>query len=203
MKDVLDRIDAHVRAVFGRGVWRPGRVDASGPLADFHRVADGGLEEDPTFGSFTLLGVDEAAAEKRMMDQLAIDEAWEKSWWSPTWHPFGSDRCGQLLVVDADSGRVIEFLHDDDARPEHAVSLAAWFADIAARLDDGRLVVDLKRGVQSPEDIAADLAFAAARAAREAATAQAVVAEMRRAKTMAVVGAGIAVVFMVLTIVLR
>ena len=123
MKDVLDRIDAHVRAVFGRGLWRSGNDDARGPLADFHRCADGCVDEEPTFGSFALLGVDEAAAEKRMMDQLAIDDGWERSWWPPSWHPFGSDHAGQLLVVDG--GRVLEFVHDDEGRPEHAASLRA------------------------------------------------------------------------------
>ncbi len=116
MKDVLDDIDAHVAVAFGRSLWRPAVPDATGALADFHRVVDGCVD-GVSFEAFELLDIAEAAAERATTDRVAVDEAWPTTWWSPTWHPFASDRAGQLLVVDADTGRVLAFLHDDDGRP--------------------------------------------------------------------------------------
>ena len=64
------------------------------------------------------------------MDKLAKDEAWEPSWWSPSWFPFAGDHAGQLLVVDEQSGEVIEFMHDDAAqRPRLARRLRLFGRD--------------------------------------------------------------------------
>ncbi len=120
-----DFFDAGVRAVDG----------VLGPLLSRW---NGQLPEDVAFyEGFYLLDREGVAREKAMMDQLAADERWPDTWWSRDWVPFGTDLAGQLLVVDCRSGRVIEFLHDDDARPEHGESLAAFLAAYADALEAG------------------------------------------------------------------
>jgi hypothetical protein len=83
------------------------------------------------------------------MEQLALDEGWDEAWWSPEWFPFASDGAGQLLVVD-ERGRVLEFLHDDDARPVLAASLEAYLVAVLESLERGRLVVDPDYGLVEP-----------------------------------------------------
>ncbi|MCB9679488.1 MAG: SMI1/KNR4 family protein [Alphaproteobacteria bacterium] len=106
-------------------------------------------------GGHRFLPLEEARAEKRAMDQLALDEGWEASWWSPDWHPFASDFAGQLLVVDAPTGRVLEFLHDDEARPEIAPDLDRLIERIWTALHAGTHVYDPQFGIGTPDEIAA------------------------------------------------
>lgn len=141
-------------------MFRAGRGDVDGPLAPLFELVDGqflgGEASAPPEthlgpavfdGGFTLSGLDDARREKDMLDTLARDQGWPSSWWSTSWFPFASDGCGQVLVVDADTGVVIEFIHDDDARPVRAQTLAALFADTADRLERGALIFDPRIGV--------------------------------------------------------
>lgn len=150
MEASLRRIQQALAATHAGPVWNPGRADATGPTAAFHRVADGTAPGAPHFESFELMSLAESAGEKAMMDKLATDEAWEPSWWSPSWFPFAGDHAGQLLVVDEGSGEVIEFMHDDEARPLVAPSLEAYFATVATRLEGGELIHDVRHGIIEP-----------------------------------------------------
>ncbi|MEZ4321364.1 MAG: hypothetical protein R3F61_28075 [Myxococcota bacterium] len=123
---------------------------ATGPLAPLFAVFDGQTDGPALLEHHHLLSRAEAETEKTMMDALAADEGWPDTWWSAHWHPFGSDGAGQLLVVDDRDGRVLEFLHDDDARPEHGDSLEAWFARIVAEIEAGERLYDPDCGVVSP-----------------------------------------------------
>lgn len=150
MEAFLRRIQQALAATHAGPVWNPGRADATGPTAAFHRVADGTVAGAPHFESFELMSLADSTGEKAMMDKLAKDEAWEPSWWSPSWFPFAGDHAGQLLVVDGGSGEVIEFMHDDEARPLVAPSLEAYFATVATRLEAGELIHDVRHGIIDP-----------------------------------------------------
>lgn len=90
--------------------------------------------------SFELMTRDECQGEKERMDELADEEEWPQSWWSRRWYPFGSDNAGQLLCVHMDTQEVIEFLHDDDARPVRAPELATFLDDFVTSLEEGERV---------------------------------------------------------------
>ena len=150
MEASLRRIQQALAATHAGPVWNPGCPDATGPTAAFHRVADGTVANAPPFESFELMSLAESTGEKAMMDKLATDEAWEPTWWSPSWFPFAGDHAGQLLVVDEGSGEVIEFMHDDEARPLVAPSLEAYFATVATRLEGGELIHDVRHGIIDP-----------------------------------------------------
>jgi len=157
---------------------------ASGPLAALYRAFDGQLDGPPLIGAHRILALDQARAEKQSMDSLASSEAWEDAWWSPDWYPFASDWTGQLLVVDAKSGRVIEFIHDDDARPEIAPDLDRLFTRIWTALKAGDVVYDPRFGIGTPDEITA---YHAARA-RLAENRPAPRPEGRPGATLALVG---------------
>jgi hypothetical protein len=150
MEAFLRRIQQALAASHAGPVWNPGQADATGPTAAFHRVADGTVAGAPHFERFELMSFADSTGEKAMMDKLAKDEAWEPSWWSPSWFPFAGDHAGQLLVVDGGSGEVIEFMHDDEARPLVAPSLEAYFATVATRLEAGELIHDVRHGIIDP-----------------------------------------------------
>ncbi len=92
----------------------------------------------PFFEGFYLLDAEGTAREKSMMDRLARDGAWPETWWDLDWVPFATDICGQLLVLEARSGKVIEFIHDDDLRPRHEETLEAFLGAYADELESGR-----------------------------------------------------------------
>ena len=150
MEASLRRIEQALAATHVGPVWNPGRADVTAPTAAFHRVADGTVPGAPHFESFQLMSFEDSTGEKAMMDKLAKDEAWEPSWWSLSWFPFAGDHAGQLLVVDEQSGEIIEFMHDDEARPLVAPSLEAYFATVATRLEGGELIHDVRHGIIDP-----------------------------------------------------
>jgi hypothetical protein len=168
--------------------FRSGQPDADGPLTSLFALVDGQVDGPAVFdGGFTLSCVEDARRDKDMLDTMARDEQWPSSWWSPTWFPFASDGCGQMLVVDGDSGAVIEFIHDDDERPVRAPSLAAFFDDAADSLERGALVFDPHIGV-----VGADAAERW-QEERDARAAEAAVSAAR-ARWWPLVGIGVAVV---------
>lgn len=131
----------------------PGDPAASGPLAPLLRLADGqpGGRGLGLFDCQSLLSAAEARQHKQMMDDLARSEGWDLNWWDPAWFPFAEDGAGQLLVVHQHSGAVIEFNHDDDARPVLAPSLTAYVDGIADRLERGALRYDPRFGFVDAE----------------------------------------------------
>jgi hypothetical protein len=133
----------------------------SEPLRALYRFADGQEGSHGLFDHHHFLTAADARDEKLSMDQLARDEGWPETWWSERWHPFASDGAGQLLVVDADEGAVLEFLHDDDARPILARSLDAFLARFVESLDAGERVWDEEMGIV---EVAARAEHRAARA---------------------------------------
>ena len=90
---------------------------------------------------------EQCVANKEMLDGLARSESWDAAWWSFDWHPFAEDITGNHLVLDAKTGEVIEFLHDDEARPLWGASLDAWLTSFVEKLESGALVYDGKVGV--------------------------------------------------------
>ena len=130
-----------------QNVFNPPLSEATGPLAPLLRLADGQALGRGLFERFRLLSSEGCVQQKTMMDELARTENWEPSWWSSDWHPFAEDIAGGLLVLDAKTGEVIEFLHDDEARPLHGSSLEDWLTKFVARLESGELVYDEKIGV--------------------------------------------------------
>ncbi len=127
---------------------------ATGPLGPLYRGFNGQLDGPPLVGNHRFLNLDDALDEKRMMDELAATNGWEASWWSPDWHPFASDHAGQLLVVDAVTGQVLEFVHDDDGRPVLAPTLERLLERIWTALHAGRVVYDRDFGIGTPEELA-------------------------------------------------
>lgn len=141
LSSAMDRIERWFAEHVDPGYFQPGRADGVEPLHALHARWDGQRGDVPFYDGFTLLGVDEAAAERAMMDKLARDEDWSESWWSPHWQPFGADGMGQLLVVDVLGGQVLEFLHDDETRPLVAESLEAFFTTYATQLETGERIL--------------------------------------------------------------
>lgn len=141
LNSAMDRIERwfaeHVEAHY----FADGRADGIGPIAALHARWDGQRGDVHFYDGFELLGVDEAASERARMDKLALEEDWPSTWWSTDWQPFGADGMGQLLVVDVSTGEVLEFLHDDDARPDHAESLEVFLTTYAAQLESGERVL--------------------------------------------------------------
>ncbi len=136
----------------------PPNPDASGPLAPLYQVFDGQLDGPPLIESHRILSFANAQDEKRRMDALAQEEGWDSDWWNPVWHPFASDGAGQLLVVDAASGRVLEFLHDDAPRPVIAPDLETLFERLWTALDDGTYIYHPVFGLGTPEEASAYMA---------------------------------------------
>ncbi|CAH0533259.1 hypothetical protein VST7929_01123 [Vibrio stylophorae] len=69
------------------------------------------------------------------------------TWWQPQWIPFASIGNGDLLLIDlspgeqGDVGQIVEFIHDDTARPLLAKDLQSYFAQIRAGLKSGEFVL--------------------------------------------------------------
>jgi hypothetical protein len=179
-----DWFAAHTPVTF-----RAGRADADGPLSSLFLLVDGQVGTAAVFdGGFSLLSLDDARGEKAMLDTLARDEQWPSSWWSPTWFPFASDGCGQVLVVDGDTGSVIEFIHDDEDRPVLAPSLVEFLVERAEELEQGRQVFDAHIGV-------VDAGHAARRQQRQEARAAQEAVYAGRARWFPLVALGVALVF--------
>ena len=128
-------------------VFNPPLSEATGPLAPLHQLANGQALDRAIFDRFHLLSAEGCIARKTMLDGLAKTESWPATWWSFDWHPFAEDITGGLLVLDAKTGEVIQFLHDDDARPLLGTSLEDWLSKFVARLESGELIYDAKVGV--------------------------------------------------------
>lgn len=141
LSSAMDRIERWFAENVGPDYFADGRMDGTGPLRALHARWDGQRGDVNFYGGFELLSVEESAAEQAMMDKVALDEDWPSTWWSADWQPFGADGMGQLLVVDVKTGEVLEFLHDDDARPFHAESLEAFLTTYAAQLESGERVL--------------------------------------------------------------
>lgn len=142
LSSAMDRIERWFAENVEPGYFAEGSTDGTGPLAALHARWDGQRGDVCFYDGFELLSVEECAAEQAMMDKLALEEDWPSTWWSTDWQPFGTDRSGQLLVVDVTTGEVLEFLHDDDARPSHAESLEAFLTTYAAQLESGERVLE-------------------------------------------------------------
>lgn len=128
-------------------VFNPPLIEATGPLAPLHHLANGQALDRGIFERFRLLDADGCKEHKVMLDEIARTESWEASWWSFDWHPFAEDICGDFLVLDARTGEVIEFVHDDEVRPVHGSSLEDWLSKFVARLESGGLVYDANVGM--------------------------------------------------------
>lgn len=173
----------------------PTGAPESGPLAPIYALGDGQAGPTGLFDQYRFLAHDEARREKAAMDRLARDEGWEDGWWSARWHPFASDGAGQLLLVDEDSDAVIEFLHDDDARPELAPSAEAFVVSFVETLEDGRRTWDDRMGIVQVSELER---AASARRAREQVEADA----QRAGRWALVIGLGVAALFTALAIAL-
>jgi cell wall assembly regulator SMI1 len=153
MDEIWKRFDAWFASKSGgRAVFRPGNPNATGPTGPIHLLADGQVNAVDVFdGGYELLSFQQSCDEKHMMDALAKQEGWDSSWWSPAWFPFASDGAGQLLLVEEPSGRVFEFLHDDEGRSVLANSLEEFVAQTLEQLESGKLTFDSEYGVYDPE----------------------------------------------------
>jgi len=143
------------------------KVDASGPSACIHRLADGQRCPLPLFDGRVLLSFEAAAPEKKLLDSLAAGGEWPTSWWSSSWFPFATDNAGRFLVIDDQTKQVIAFEHDDDARPVLGESFEAYVRSIVEGLESGLLVLDLKVGLQSRANLERWAAGASQRAAAD------------------------------------
>ncbi|TGL76640.1 SMI1/KNR4 family protein [Leptospira yasudae] len=124
-------------------------------LKELYSFADGQKEElVPIFEMYRFLRSKEAFEFKRSMDEVALEEGWyEDHWWEKTWFPFAEDGAGQFLVVDKNSGNVLEFNHDDPKRPILAESLEAYINSLVVGLKSGELTYDVEIGICSTEDL--------------------------------------------------
>ena len=147
MKETWERLLRWCNEHIQPDVFNPPLSQASGPLAPLHQLANGQALDRAIFERFHLLSAEGCTAQKTMLDGLAKKESWPATWWSLDWHPFAEDITGGLLVLDAKTGEVIEFLHDDDARPLLGTSLEDWLSKFVARLESGALIYDAKVGV--------------------------------------------------------
>lgn len=157
MNELIERLRAWLEANVPeeeRPRLRDGREvdDLPEPLRELLAAVDGQEPGEPILDMHELLGIDDMRREKAMMDELAREEEWDEGWWSERWYPFGADGLGQLLVLDAESGAVIEFLHDDDPRPELASSLEEYFRELVDSLESGERIWDSRVGVTTPRD---------------------------------------------------
>ncbi len=151
-----ERRDAFVRDAFARmqrwaktnhldlGLREPYAGDVPAPIAAMYRVHDG-QNGTSLFEIYDFLPAEEAAEAKRFMDGMAEEDDWDADWWSPHWFPFGDDRSGQFLVVDQQTGAVLEYVHDDVDRPCWSNSLESFLADFADSLENGERVVSADR----------------------------------------------------------
>lgn len=194
MSAALDRIERWFLEHVDPDYFAPGRADGLEPLHALHARWDGQRGGVPFYDRFTLLGVEEAAAERAMMDEVATDNEWPASWWSTDWRPFGADGMGQLLVVDVRDGRVLEFLHDDDARPVVAESLEAFFTTYAKQLESGERILVDRYIVDPVEQAAMQARLDAAQQARRDAQAE---RERRSRPTLGAIFAAIALMLLV------
>jgi cell wall assembly regulator SMI1 len=77
---------------------------------------------------------------------IRADDGVLARWWHDRWFPIAGDGAGNHLSIDLDPapggivGQVIEYRHDDGARPLVAPSLSAWFDLTADRIESGALV---------------------------------------------------------------
>lgn len=182
--------DAHIQP----GVFNPPLKDATGPLAPLLQLADGQALDRSLFERYQLMPFEQCVSTKEMLDGLARKEAWDAAWWSTDWHPFAEDITGNHLVLDAKSGEVIEFLHDDDARPLWGASMEAWLTSFVEKLESGQLIYDEKVGVVE-RDFREKLA--AQKAARRAVAAP-LEAKAQRAQGVFFVGLAVVLAFIVI-----
>jgi cell wall assembly regulator SMI1 len=93
----------------------------------------------------TLLGPEEIATDWATLVEIKADVGTGDDWWRPAWIPFSSDGMGQAFCVDADTGAVVEFVHDGEHDPV-ARRLEGWLARWAEELEAGEQVLDPGRG---------------------------------------------------------
>lgn len=63
-------------------------------------------------------------------------------YWGEAWYPFLDSRSGTLVCVDAVSGNVITFFHDQPDRSIVAPSLSAFLDAVAEAMEAGECVVE-------------------------------------------------------------
>ncbi|MGJ4746723.1 SMI1/KNR4 family protein [Leptospira sp. SA-E8] len=122
------------------------------PLQKLYSIADGQKEEFPNlFLGYSFQSFSDSAKAKKMLDELADEENWVEEWWDKNWYPFGDGGTGDHLVLDKKTGRVLEFIHDSDERPENADSIENYLKGLIEGLESGKLYFDPKLGIFNTE----------------------------------------------------
>ncbi|TGL61695.1 SMI1/KNR4 family protein [Leptospira sarikeiensis] len=122
------------------------------PLQKLYSIADGQKKEFPSlFLQYSFMPFSVSLESKKMLDELSDEEKWEKEWWDKNWYPFGDGGTGDYLVLDKKTGKVLEFIHDSDERPENANSLEDFLKDLIEGLRSGKLYFDPELGIFNTE----------------------------------------------------
>ncbi|MEI1278989.1 SMI1/KNR4 family protein [Leptospira venezuelensis] len=122
------------------------------PLQKLYLIADGQKEEFPNiFLGHSFMTLSDSLEAKKILDELAEEENWEKEWWDKNWYPFGDGGTGDHLVLDKETGKVLEFIHDSEDRPEYADSIENYLKDLIEGLESGKFYFDPKLGIFNTE----------------------------------------------------
>lgn len=90
LSSAMDRIERWFSEHVDAHYFADGNSNGVGPLAPLHARWDGQRGDVCFYDGFELLTVDESAAERAMMDKLALEEDWPSTWWSAqTGSPLG------------------------------------------------------------------------------------------------------------------
>ena len=86
----------------------------------------------------------QSASSKELLDGMIGFDFEDPAWWRRGWVPFTESYGGDHYCVDLESeggrpGRVIDFWHNDATRNVLANSLAEWFRELVAAMEEGRL----------------------------------------------------------------
>ena len=150
-------------------------------LIEFYQKLDGAEscgvfpspdDDDPM--SFAPMSLDEVVdtwtGQKQLVEAGQFDDCAPQSadgiatdWWNIGWIPFATNGGGDFLCVDTAptaTGRVGQIISHSHETGEHellAPSLADYFHDLAAKLEQGQLVYDSKYGLVPPSAIAVEV----------------------------------------------
>lgn len=130
------------------------------------------------WAGYDLMSLDNIVSTIKMQHELFLSDYLDNEnqptpkvkglWWNPQWTPFVDFGTGDFYVIDSDPaeqgtvGQIVEFRHDNSARPAMTSSLATWLKQIGEDLARGLYFYDEEHDDLLPQYLAPGFALSTA-----------------------------------------
>ena len=109
------------------------------------------------YDNVRLMPISEILHAVRILNECAQSgEFATDQWWKSTWLPFTADGGGNHIVLDCESGTILEFWKSDSDRPKIASSFSGWLEEIVEMFSSGEWILERGAYIRATESTPAD-----------------------------------------------